>query len=363
LEAKNKTQQEIETLIDLNITYKLLDNGKDAWKDVPILVADDKQRYTKPAKSSVRNNADEILEQQVQLINQDRRSFQSQGNQFQQETTKLELQPKEKDEEIVALRNDNQSLQGRNSIIQDQTKIHTSENNSLQSENQELKLQINSLEYQLKEKDNKISLLKNENRNHRTSSVQQIQQLETLNHEKSTLEQNKIQASIEMEQLAASNNTLLQNQQDMSIKMERLKVYNASLEQLLKSEQGATVSLNGEDKDLSTANQFIIEMMETQKTLLLAKTNEMELLRQNMERLEQENRALKQERIQDQINTQSTSRLNNSMVNPSSVGSNHDSDNDDAQNDINYDSELEGDDGEDNDINYDTPSEDDIECP
>jgi chromosome segregation ATPase len=164
LEAKNKTQQEIETLIDLNITYKLLDNGKDAWKDVPILVADDKKRYTKPAKSSVRNNADEILEQQVQFINQDRRSFQSQGNQFQQETTKLELQLKEKDEEIVSLRNDNQPLQRENSTVQDQIETNASKITSLQIENEELKLKINSLEYQLKEKDNKINLLENENR-------------------------------------------------------------------------------------------------------------------------------------------------------------------------------------------------------
>jgi hypothetical protein len=100
----------------------------------------------------------------------------------------------------------------------------------------------------------------------------------------------------------------------MSIEMERLKASDASLEQLLKSKQGATVSLHGEDKNLPTANQFTMEMMETQKTLLQAKTNEVELLRQNMERLEQENKALKQERIQDQINTQITSRLNNNRI-------------------------------------------------
>jgi hypothetical protein len=44
-------------------------------------------------------------------------------------------------------------------------------------------------------------------------------------------------------------------------------------------------SLNGENKNLSTANQFIIEMVETQKSLLQTKTNEMELLKQNMEHL------------------------------------------------------------------------------
>jgi hypothetical protein len=99
----------------------------------------------------------------------------------------------------------------------------------------------------------------------------------------------------------------------------------------------------------------------------------MELLKQNIERqlvderkrnevLEQEIRALKRERAQDGINTQSTSRLNNNTISPIHVGSSHDSDDDDAHNDINYDSELdnteEREDDEDDDINYDTPSED-----
>jgi arsenate reductase-like glutaredoxin family protein len=109
-----------------------------------------------------------------------------------------------------------------------------------------------------------MNTLQNENRIHRTSSLRQTQKIETLNHEKATLEQNKMQASIEMK---------------------RLKTSNMSLEQLLKSKEDAMASLNEEKKPLSTANQFIIEMVETQKSLLQVKTNEMELLRQNMEHL------------------------------------------------------------------------------
>jgi hypothetical protein len=108
---------------------------------------------------------------------------------------------------------------------------------------------------------------------------------------------------------------LEKNKTQASIEIERLKASNTSLEQLLKSKEDATVSLNGENKNLSTANQFIMEMVETQKSFLQAKTNEMELLRQNMERqlanekrrnnaLEQESRILKQERAQNQANTQ-----------------------------------------------------------
>jgi hypothetical protein len=183
--------------------------------------------------------------------------------------------------------------------------------NSLQSENQELKLKINSLEYQLKEKDSKMNTLQNENRIHRTSSLRHKQKKETLNHEKATLEQNKMQASIEMD---------------------RLKTSNTSLEQLLKSKEDATAPLNGENKNLSTANQFIIEMVETQKSLQQAKTKEMALLRQNMEHLlaneqqrndvlEQENQLLKQERTRYQTNVQRTSHLNNIINNKSCLNS------------------------------------------
>jgi hypothetical protein len=46
-----------------------------------------------------------------------------------------------------------------------------------------------------------MNTFQNENRIHRTSSLRQTQKIETLNHEKATLEQNKMQASIEMERL------------------------------------------------------------------------------------------------------------------------------------------------------------------
>jgi hypothetical protein len=235
-EKQHKTQQEIEAHVDLKIIYKLVDGGNDAWENIPILLANDKQRYTKQASNLVVNNGNEILEHQI----------------------------KEKDKELGSLRGDKQPLQMGNSTVQQQIARNDSKINSLQSENQEQKLRIISLEYQLKEKDKKINSLQ-------------------------------------------------------------------------------------------------------------SKTNEMELLRQNMERqladektrnevLERENRVLKQERAPDQTNTQSTSRLNNDTINPTNAESNHGGDDDNAHNDINYDSEYdateESDNDENNDINYDTPSED-----
>jgi transcriptional antiterminator Rof (Rho-off) len=120
LEAKQHKTQEMEKLKQLNITYKLTGDGNDAWKDIPILLAGDKQRDLKLVNSSITHNEDEILElkKQIQLLMQDKNNLQSQANQSQQKTTKLELQIIEKDKEIILLRNDKQSLQRRNSVVQ-----------------------------------------------------------------------------------------------------------------------------------------------------------------------------------------------------------------------------------------------------
>jgi uncharacterized protein YhaN len=86
LEAKqNKTQEEMEALVDLNITYKLTGGGQNAWKDVPVLFIDDKQRYTESLISSVTNKDQEILElkKQIQLLKQERSTFESQAKQLQ----------------------------------------------------------------------------------------------------------------------------------------------------------------------------------------------------------------------------------------------------------------------------------------
>jgi hypothetical protein len=69
-EKQDKTQKEMESLVDVNIIYKLTGGGEDAWKDVPILFADDKRRYTKPVNGPVPNKENEIreLKKQIQLL-------------------------------------------------------------------------------------------------------------------------------------------------------------------------------------------------------------------------------------------------------------------------------------------------------
>jgi hypothetical protein len=79
--------------VDVEITYKLTGGSQNAWKDVPILFADDRQRYTQLVNKSVTNNENEILElkKQIQLLKQDKNTFESQAKQFQQERAHFEL--------------------------------------------------------------------------------------------------------------------------------------------------------------------------------------------------------------------------------------------------------------------------------
>jgi chromosome segregation ATPase len=146
-EKQDKTQEKMEALVDVNITFKIVDSGKDVWKDVPILSADDKQRYAQLVNTPVTNNENEVIElkKQIQLLKQDKYTFESQAKQLEslkQEKINFELQIKEKDKEPVSLRNDKQSLQRRNPTIQHQMKAKDSKINSVQSENQELKHKI-----------------------------------------------------------------------------------------------------------------------------------------------------------------------------------------------------------------------------
>jgi hypothetical protein len=251
---QHRTQKEIEALVDLNITYKLTGGGQNAWKDVPILSADDKQRYTKPV-----NNSDEILElkKQIQLLKQDKNTIESQAN-----------------------------------------------------------------------------------------------QIESLKQEEKTKEQER---------------------KNIINEMERLKSSYSTLEQLLKSKEDTIVFLNRENKMLSTVNQGNQQgatgTVDTLKKLLQAKTNETELIKQNMELLlanekrrndilEQEIRALTQERPQQQATVQNTGPLNSNINSTNSNPTQHEQ-HDDSYNDLNYESEYsdtEESDGD--DINYDTPSED-----
>jgi hypothetical protein len=86
----------MESLVDLNITYKLTG----AWNDVPILLATSKQRYTEPMNNSATNKEILELKKQIQLLKQERSTFESQAKQLpplKQEESIFQLQLQEKD--------------------------------------------------------------------------------------------------------------------------------------------------------------------------------------------------------------------------------------------------------------------------
>jgi hypothetical protein len=130
-----------------------VDGGKNAWKYVPILSANDRQRYTQLLNSSATYNDDEILElkKKSQLLKPEKSTLIGQAKELlpiRQAESRLYLEIKERDRQLTLLRNDFQLLQHKNITFHQQLKKNNSKTTSLQKENQELKLKINTLEYQ-----------------------------------------------------------------------------------------------------------------------------------------------------------------------------------------------------------------------
>jgi hypothetical protein len=154
-EKQDKTQEEMETLEQLNITYKLTGGGKDAWNDVPILSADDKQRYTKPV-----NNSDEILElkKQIQLLKQDKTNTANEMERLKSSYTILEQLLKSKEDVILSLNRENQGIQqGANEMVDTLKSL-------LQSKNNEIELNNLKMEHALDKEKGKIKKLLKENK-------------------------------------------------------------------------------------------------------------------------------------------------------------------------------------------------------
>jgi chromosome segregation ATPase len=163
-----------------------------------------------------------------------------------------------------------------------------------------LKQEKEMLEHQIKTNNQTMTSLENENRTHRTLLTQQSQKLDSSK--------------------ATSQNLEKENQ--------ALKQANKTLEKQLKTHDSANV--------------------ETLTKLLETKSNEIELIKQNMQLLldQEKQRSSRLEKENRKLKRQLSGSTRNSL------------DDDDPNNDINYDSEVESH-GSDNDINYDTPVEED----
>jgi hypothetical protein len=105
-EKQNKTQEEIETLEQLNITYKLVNGGRAAWKDIPMIVSENKSPIT--YKSEMLG-----LKSRIQLLELEKVVFEGQAQQIQllgQRKSKLISRINEKNSKIDSLKRENQEL-------------------------------------------------------------------------------------------------------------------------------------------------------------------------------------------------------------------------------------------------------------
>jgi hypothetical protein len=154
-EKRHKTQQEMEALVDLNITYKLVDGGGDVWNDVPILFTNDRRRYTQLVNGPVTNKDQEIFElkEQIQLLKHEKSILIGQTKELppiKHEESNFQLEIKEKDRQIALLRNDFQLLQHKNVTFQQQINANDRKMATLQRENQELQLKTKKLQKKIK---------------------------------------------------------------------------------------------------------------------------------------------------------------------------------------------------------------------
>ncbi|KAI8882174.1 hypothetical protein K501DRAFT_102125 [Backusella circina FSU 941] len=275
-----------------------------------VFVTKNKQPNVKSVDGSTVDDEDKALEKK------------NQNSLFEHEKSTPEAQTKEL-----------QSLKEGKSNYEIQIKEKDNKISLLESENSELKRERADLEHQIKARDNQISILENEKRFYHSSYTQQTQRLNSLMPEKLTMEQERNHTIDEMERLRSSFTTL---------------------EQLLKSKEDAMLSLYSE--------QEVNGIMETLTSLLQAKGSEVKLSKSNVKptldrkkkrnkMLQKEIEMLKQKQYQQGIHSQKASSPNNSTV-LSGHASNADISNNGG--DINNDMECGA---TDDDINYDTPSE------
>lgn len=350
MEAKEAaTLEEFEARQQLKIAYKLADRSKVSFGLTTVMTFKDEN----PMNETYQKYENEILElkNRIQILEQENAIFGKQAQQLQmlaQENSNFKLQIMEKDGKINSTQEENQLLKQENEASQHRLNQSDKKINFLKNENRSLKDEKSSLGHQLSTKDNEIRAFEIEKRASHSTFIQQNDSINALKKEKQSLEQDKKHRIDEME---------------------RLKVTSANTEQLLTSKDDAMVSLKRENQTLCATNERnqkeTNEVVETLKSLLDAKTNEYDLLKQNMEHLlvnekrrndvlEKENRTLKQHLAQEQRPSQITNVLNDNVSHI-----NFESTCDDPDNDTNYDTEF-GDTEEsgDDDINYDTPDED-----
>jgi chromosome segregation ATPase len=240
------------------------------------------------------------------------------------ENTSLELIINEKDKEIKSLQDDitvHQSDKRKlwSQIKQKDVKIH-----GLDDEITELNVKTFQLNLQVQDKDKIIDSVKTDNW--------------TLKREKATLKQElkekgKSINSLENEKTILNTATIKQAQ-----KLGTLHHEKTSLEMVLKSKVDALVVLNGENKNLSAANQVINGLLGSKQNELESQTSQAESIKQDLEQ-QLANEKRKNEALEREMRLMREAQIETTFYN--SVSQPVESTYDDAsQNDINYDTEF-----------------------
>jgi chromosome segregation ATPase len=151
----------METLVDLHITYKLTGGGQNAWKDVPILLSGPLARCFNEMKKQI-----QMLSQENSTFKDQDIELQS----LKQEKANFELKIKEKDEKISSLENESrtyrtssiQQTQMLNSLKQEKQVMEQDKTNTT-NEMERLKSSYTILEQLLEAKQDTIMSLNREN--------------------------------------------------------------------------------------------------------------------------------------------------------------------------------------------------------
>jgi hypothetical protein len=152
-EKQDKTQQEMEALVDLNITYKLTGGGQNAWKDVPILLSgpfagcfNEMKKQIQMLSQENSTFKDQIIElqslkQEKQAMEQDKTNNTNEMERLKSSSMTLKQLLEAKQDTIVSLNRENQMLstvsqgnrQGANEMVDTLKSLLQSKNNEIDS--------------------------------------------------------------------------------------------------------------------------------------------------------------------------------------------------------------------------------------
>jgi chromosome segregation ATPase len=328
-EIERRGQEKLKVLEQLKITYKLTQGGKDAWKNVPILI-EEKQHRSKSIHGSIVTIEDERIKLKIRIrhLEEEKKGLETRIEQLEpleSEKTNLKLIINDKDKEIKSLQDDITVHQSEKRKLKSQIKQKNVKIDTLDDEITELNVKTSQLNLQVQDKDKKIKSVQTDNRKLKKEKAALGQELK---------EKGKRISSIENEKAILHTAAIKQAQ-----KLETLHHEKTSLEMVLKSKVDALTVLNGENKNLSAANQIINGLLGSKQNELESQTSQAESVKQNLEQ-QLANEKRKNEALEREMRLLREAQIESAFYNSVSQPVESTYYDDVSQNDINYDTEF-----------------------